>query len=71
MCILRTQLSDMKLNPINLSLKLALTLTLGLSLLLLSSCETEPENQVHYDKALENGKSANEGLRRCQAYLEA
>jgi len=38
---------------------------------LLIQCETEPANQVQYDKALENGKAANEGLRRCQSYLEA
>jgi len=65
MCILRIQLSDMK--------QLALILTLGLSLLLLSSCapESEPDNQALYDKALKNGKSANEGLIRCQAYVDA
>ena len=63
----------MKQKPIvlNLSVSLVLGLFLGLSLLLLPSCESEPANQALYDKALENGKSANEGLRRCQAYLEA
>jgi len=53
----------MKLNPIILSL--------GLGLFILSSCKPEPGNQAIYDKALENGKSANEGLQRCMAYLEA
>ena len=38
---------------------------------LFTQCETEPENQVLYDKALENGISANEGLMRCGAYMEA
>ncbi len=28
-------------------------------------------NQALFDKALENGKSANEGYRRCRAYLDA
>jgi hypothetical protein len=35
------------------------------------SCETETANQALYEKALENGKAANEGLRRCVAYLDA
>jgi len=51
----------MKLNPFILSL----------SLVLLSSCGSEPGDQAHYDKALENGKSANKELRRCQKYMEA
>jgi hypothetical protein len=51
----------MKLNPFILSL----------CLVLLSSCGPEPGYQAHYDKALENGKSANEGLSRCQKYMEA
>jgi hypothetical protein len=37
---------------------------------LITQCETESANQTLYDKALENGKAANEGLRRCSAYLE-
>jgi hypothetical protein len=52
----------MKQNPIILSLSL---------LLLLPSCSPKPENQALYDKALENGKAANEGYRRCQSYLHA
>jgi hypothetical protein len=53
-----------------------LFLSLALTLLLLSSCmpesrKSDPENQALYDKALENGKAANEGLRRCVAYLDA
>ncbi len=55
----------MKFHPI------VMNLGLFLSLFLLPSCETEPANQVLYEKALENGKAANEGLRRCQSYLEA
>ena len=57
----------------------ALILCIGLILLpaltLLPSCTPEPEsesaNQALYEKALENGKAANEGLRRCQSYLDA
>ena len=45
---------------------LALILTLALSLLLLSSCESEPANQALYEKALKNGKAANEGLQALQ-----
>ena len=40
-------------------------------LLLIPCCDTEPVDQILYEKALENGKAANEGLRRCRAYLEA
>ncbi|MEN8204175.1 MAG: hypothetical protein ABFS28_16370 [Bacteroidota bacterium] len=57
----------MKLNPNILSIGLVLSM----GLLLLPSCNTEPANQVQYDLALENGKAANEGLRRCQSYLES
>jgi len=42
-----------------------------MSLILLSSCQPESGKQALFDEALENGKSANEGLRRCQSYLEA
>jgi hypothetical protein len=42
-----------------------------LGLFLLSSCKSDSENQVYYNKALENGKSANEGYIRSVAYLEA
>ena len=61
----------MKLNPNILNLIPVLIIALSLSLLLLPSCVPEPANQALYDKALENGKSANEGLRRCGAYLDA
>ena len=61
----------MKQNPILISLVAGPTLILGLTLLLLPSCNTEPANQDLYDIALENGKAANEGLLRCNAYLEA
>ena len=61
----------MKLNPNILNLSPVLIIALSLSLLLLPSCVPEPANQALYDKALENGKSANEGLRRCGAYLDA
>ena len=61
----------MKLNPNILNLRPVLIIALSLSLLLLPSCVPEPANQALYDKALKNGKSANEGLRRCGAYLDA
>lgn len=70
--ILKSQLPDMKLHPIIPGLSHILILTLFLqSTLLLPSCQQEPPNQGLYDKALENGIAANEGLNRCQAYLEA
>jgi len=50
---------------------LAIGLLILLILLILSFFKQEPKNQVLYEKALENGKSANEGYRRCGAYLEA
>jgi len=42
-----------------------------IGLLLLPSCKSLQADQVLYDNALENGKAANEGLRRCRAYLDA
>lgn len=35
------------------------------------SCTLEQENQASFDEALENGILANEGYRRCDAYLQA
>ena len=61
----------MKQKQILIRLVTGPALILSLALLLLPSCETEPANQALYEKALENGKAANEGLRRCQSYLEA
>ena len=61
--------SCLKSNPVILSLGAGLILILGT--LLLPSCERNPVNRALYDKALENGKAASEGLRRCADYLEA
>ncbi len=37
----------------------------------LLSCQPESGKQIFFDKALENGELANEGLRRCNAYVHA
>ncbi|MCK4751347.1 MAG: hypothetical protein KAT15_30020, partial [Bacteroidales bacterium] len=37
----------------------------------LLSCQPESGKQVFFDKALENGELANEGYRRCNAYVHA
>ena len=42
-----------------------------LILFILTIFRQEPQNQAQYDKALVNGMAANEGLRRCQSYLDA
>ena len=63
----------MKRNPqlLKKNRNLAIGLFILLNLLLFTSCKPEAQNQAHYDKALENGAAANEGLKRCRAYLEA
>jgi len=40
-------------------------------LIFLSILRTEPAREAPYEQALENGRAANEGLRRCSDYLEA
>ena len=51
----------MHLNPI----------VLIVALFSLLSCQPESGKQVFFDKALENGELANEGYRRCNAYVHA
>ena len=51
----------MRLNPI----------VLIVALFSLLSCQPESGKQVFFDKALENGELANEGYRRCNAYVHA
>ena len=46
-------------------------IVLIVALFSLLSCQPESGNQVFFDKALENGELANEGLRRCNAYVHA
>ena len=54
-----------KLNPI------LLCLALVMGLFLQCSSTTEQDNPDLYARALENGRAAGEGYRRCRAYLEA
>ena len=51
----------MQLNPI----------VLIVALFSLLSCQPESGKQIFFDKALENGELANEGYRRCNAYVHA
>ena len=46
-------------------------LLLVLTIPTLFACGPEAVNQANYDKALENGLLANEGYRRCNAYVQA
>jgi len=50
---------------------LAIGLFVLLILLFLSIFKQEPKNETPFDLALENGLAANDGLNRCQSYLEA
>ena len=63
----------MKRNPqlLKKNRNLAIGLFTLLILLFLTIFKQEPKNQALYEKALANGEAASEGLRRCQAYLEA
>lgn len=61
----------MKPKPILPNLNLIQVMFLSPCLLLLPSCESLPANQAFFDKALQNGQAANEGLRRCAYYLDA
>jgi len=42
-----------------------------LALTLMSACQPETETQAYFENALENGILANEGYRRCTAYVHA
>ena len=47
------------------------SIVLIVALFSLLSCQPESGKQIFFDKALENGELANEGLRRCNAYVHA
>ncbi len=47
------------------------TITLVIAIPLLISCQPQSENQEYFDSALDNGVLANEGYRRCNAYVQA